>query len=159
MTVQALGCVPPAPGYFKEIERVCRKHGALLILDEVMSGMGRIGSPHAWQHPDINVVPDIQTIGKALGGGYLPVAGVLVRESIVNVLQTGSGAFHHGQTYQGHPVACRAAAEVQKEIKEKNLVENVKNLGELLGYALTKRLEDFPYVGNVRGKGLFWGVS
>ncbi|KAI9660616.1 MAG: hypothetical protein M1821_009968 [Bathelium mastoideum] len=155
----ALGCVPPVPGYFKAVERVCRKHGALLILDEVMSGMGRIGSLHAWQHPDIDVVPDIQTIGKALGGGYMPVAGVLVNKKVVDVLERGSGAFGHGQTYQGHPVACRAAAEVQKEIQEKNLVENVKTMGEILGRELTERLESCPYVGNVRGKGLFWGIE
>ena len=124
-----------------------------------MSGMGRCGSLHAWQHPDIDVIPDIQTIGKALGGGYVPVAGVLVNKGVVDVLQMGSGAFGHGQTYQGHPVACRAAVEVQKEIKEKNLVENVKVVGEILGCELKRRLEDCPYVGNVRGKGLFWGVS
>lgn len=150
--------MPPVAGYFKAVQRVCRKHGALLILDEIMSGMGRIGSLHAWQHPDIDVVPDIQTMGKALGGGYMPAAAVLVNKGVVNVFQQGSGAFGHGQTYQGHPVACRAAVEVQKEIRENNLVENVKFLGEVFGRELTSKLEDCPYVGNVRGKGLFWGV-
>ncbi|KAL9064257.1 MAG: hypothetical protein Q9157_007898 [Trypethelium eluteriae] len=155
----ALGCVPPVPGYFKAVQRVCHKHGALLILDEVMSGMGRIGSMHAWQDPDIDVIPDIQTIGKALGGGYMPVAGVLVNKRIVDVLQRGTGAFGHGQTYQGHPVACQAAVEVQKEIMENGLIDNVKVMGAILGQGLKKRLKDCPNVGNVRGKGLFWGVS
>ncbi|KAL9087403.1 MAG: hypothetical protein Q9165_006700 [Trypethelium subeluteriae] len=155
----ALGCVPPVPGYFKAVQRVCHKHGALLILDEVMSGMGRIGSLHAWQDPDIDVIPDIQTIGKALGGGYMPVAGVLVNKRIVDVLERGTGAFGHGQTYQGHPVACRAAVEVQKEIMEHSLIDNVKVMGEVLGHSLQKKLKDCPNVGNVRGKGLFWGVS
>ena len=151
--------MPPVPGYFKAVERVCRKHGALLILDEIMSGMGRTGLFHAWQQTDIDVVPDIQAIGKALGGGYMPIAGLLVNHKVVNVLRKGTGAFGHGQTYQGHPVACRAAVEVQKEIQEKHLVENVKTMGEILGRELTRRLESCPYVGNVRGKGLFWGVS
>lgn len=84
----ALGCVTPVPGYFKAMQEVCRKYGALLILDEVMCGMGRTGAYHAWQHE--GVVPDIQTIGKGLGGGYQPVAGVLVNRGVVDTLEKGT---------------------------------------------------------------------
>lgn len=86
----ALGCVPAAPGYFKAMQAVCRKHGALLILDEVMCGMGRTGRYHAWQQED--VVPDIQTVGKGLGGGYQPVAGVLIQRDIVDALERGTAS-------------------------------------------------------------------
>ena len=86
---QALGCVPSVPGYFRAMKAVCEKHGALLILDEVMSGMGRTGTMHAWQYED--VVPDIQTIGKGLGGGYVPIAGLLVGHRVNETLQKGTG--------------------------------------------------------------------
>lgn len=88
LSTQALGCVPAVPGYFKAMKEVCRKYGALLILDEVMSGMGRTGSHHAWQQEGI--VPDIQTVGKGLGGGYQPVAGVLIHKNVVDILENGS---------------------------------------------------------------------
>lgn len=155
----ALGCVTSPPGYFQAMKRVCDKHGALVILDEVMSGMGRTGTLHAWQAQEVGIVPDIQTIGKGLGGGYAPVAGLLINRKVVDVLDNGTGAFSHGQTYQGHPVACAAALEVQKIIREENLVENAMVMGQLLGSLLTERLKDHPHVGDVRGRGLFWGVS
>lgn len=84
----ALGCVPAVPGYFKAMQAICRKYGALLILDEVMSGMGRTGSYHAWQQE--GVVPDIQTLGKGLGGGYQPVAAVLIHKEVVDTLERGT---------------------------------------------------------------------
>lgn len=84
----ALGCVPSVSGYFQAVQSVCRKYGALLILDEVMCGMGRTGQAHAWQHEGI--VPDIQTVGKGLGGGYQPVAGVLIQRDIVEALERGT---------------------------------------------------------------------
>ncbi|KAF2396298.1 aminotransferase, class III [Trichodelitschia bisporula] len=153
----ALGCVPPVPGYFPAIAAVVRKHGALLILDEVMSGMGRCGTLHAWQAE--GVVPDIQTIGKGLGGGYAPVAGVLVNRSVVDVLTAGTGVFVHGQTYQAHPMACAAALEVQRIVREENLVANVARLGEGMGQRLRDKLADCRYVGDVRGRGFFWGIE
>ncbi|KAL9113625.1 MAG: hypothetical protein Q9227_002363 [Pyrenula ochraceoflavens] len=85
----ALGCVPSVPGYLKAMKTVCDKHGALLILDEVMCGMGRTGTTHAWQQE--NVTPDIQTIGKGLGGGYVPIAGLLVGRRVIDVLDNGTG--------------------------------------------------------------------
>ncbi|RJE25084.1 Aminotransferase [Aspergillus sclerotialis] len=151
------GCVPAVPGYFQAMKKVCEKYGALLILDEVMSGMGRCGTLHAWEQE--GVTPDIQTLAKGLGGGYAPVAGMLINHRVADALKNGTGAFSHGHTYQGHPVGCAAALEVQRIIREENLLENVKKQGELLGSLLHKHLDDHPYVGNVRGKGLFWGIE
>ena len=85
---QALGCVPALPGYFQAVQAVCQRYGALLILDEVMCGMGRTGTLHAWEQE--GVVPDIQTIGKCLGGGYQPIAGVLAGHRIIDVLEKGT---------------------------------------------------------------------
>ncbi|KAF3481059.1 aminotransferase [Arthroderma uncinatum] len=153
----ALGCVPAVAGYFQAMKGICDKYGALLILDEVMSGMGRSGTLHAWEQE--GVVPDIQTIGKGLGGGYAAVSGILIGNKVVDVLDKGTGAFRHGQTYQGHPVGCAAALAVQKVIKEENLLENVREMGALLEARLREYLDDHPNVGNIRGKGLFWGVE
>lgn len=138
------------------MKAICEKYGALFILDEVMCGMGRCGTLHAWE--DEGVVPDLQTIGKALGGGYAPVSGLLISEKIVQAMDKGTGVFRHGQTYQGHPVACAAALAVQKTIKEENLLENVRAMGTYLENRLRERLQAHPNVGDIRGKGLFWGV-
>lgn len=164
----ALGCVPAVAGYFGAVRKVCDKYGALLILDEVMCGAGRIAPEpttrfpkpiHAWQDPLINVVPDIMTMGKGLGGGYMPIAAMLASRKVVDILQRGSGAFSHGQTYQGHPVACRAALEVQRIIAEDRLVVNVRQQGSLLGKLLKEKLSSHRAVGDIRGKGLFWGIE
>ena len=138
---------------------ICNKYGALLILDEVMCGMGRTGTMHAWQSPLVDITPDIQTIGKGLGGGYAPVAGVLISRKVTDTLFAGTGGFAHGQTYQGHPVSCRAALEVLRVIQDEKLVENVTAMGEKLEQLLKQLVLPLPHVGNVRGKGLFWGVS
>ncbi|KAK5138539.1 hypothetical protein LTR08_000127 [Meristemomyces frigidus] len=164
----ALGCVPPVMGYFKAVRRVCDKYGALLILDEVMCGAGRIGPepteryPHpmyAWQDPRIGVVPDIITMGKGLGGGYMPIAAMLANKKVIDVLKSGTGAFSHGQTYQGHPIACRAALEVQRIIAEGDLIANVRKQGALLGRLLVEKLAAHPAVGDIRGSGLFWAIE
>ncbi|EGS21550.1 aminotransferase-like protein [Thermochaetoides thermophila DSM 1495] len=153
----ALGCMPAVPGYFKAVAEVCRKYGALLIFDEVMCGMGRTGTLHAWEQE--GVAPDIQTIGKALGGGYQPVAGVLASKHVMDVLQKGSSVFVHGHTYQGHPAGCAAALEVQRIILEENLLANVRAMGALLSRRLKERLASHPNVGNIRGRGLFWALE
>lgn len=152
-----MGCVPSVPGYFKAMKAICEKYGALFILDEVMSGMGRCGTLHAWEQED--VIPDMQTIGKGLGGGYAPVAGLLVGDKVIKTLEESTGSFRHGHTYQGHPVSCAAALAVQKVIRKENLVENVRSMGVLFEEELRKRLSDHPHVGDIRGNGLFWGVS
>ncbi|KAK3688418.1 pyridoxal phosphate-dependent transferase [Podospora appendiculata] len=153
----ALGCATAVAGYFKAVKAICEKHGALLILDEVMCGMGRTGTLHAWQQE--GVVPDIQTIGKALSGGYQAVAGVLVNQRVVGALEKGTSAFVHGHTYQGHPAGCAAALEVQRIIREEGLLENVRQMGDLLEKRLRAQLAGHPNVGDIRGRGLFWGVE
>ncbi|PTB62785.1 adenosylmethionine-8-amino-7-oxononanoate aminotransferase-like protein [Trichoderma citrinoviride] len=153
----ALGCVPAVEGYFKAMKAVCDKHGALLVLDEVMCGMGRTGTMHAWEQE--GVVPDIQTVGKGLGGGYAPIAGVLVGHRVIRTLEEGSGRFSHGHTYQAHPISCAAAAEVHRIILKEGLVDNVRHMGEYLGSLLKKRLGHHRHVGDVRGRGLFWGIE
>ncbi|KAF2492383.1 aminotransferase [Lophium mytilinum] len=153
----ALGCVPAVPGYFQAMKAVCDKYGALLVFDEVMSGMGRTGTLHAWEQE--GVVPDIETIGKGLGGGYAAVAGVLIGHRVIDVLEKGTGSFAHGHTYQGHPVACAAALEVQRIVREDKLVENVRRMGAVFEKQLRERLASHPNVGNIRGRGLFWGIE
>ena len=155
----ALGCVPCLPGYFAAVRKVCDKYGALLIADEVMSGMGRCGYLHAWQSPLINVKPDLQVIGKGLSGGYQPVAALLVSAKVVDVMTGGTGVFSHGQTYQAHPVGCAAAAAVQKEIMKPGMMERVRELGARLETGLVSRLADKWYIGDIRGMGLFWGIE
>ncbi len=151
------GCVAALPGYFARVRQICDRHGALLILDEVMCGMGRTGTMHAWQQE--GVAPDIQVIAKGLGGGYQPIGGILIAERIVRALADGSGGFLHGQTYQAHPVACAAALEVQRIIQEDDLVANVQAMGSRLETALQERFGNHRHVGDIRGRGLFWALE
>ncbi|KAL7272371.1 hypothetical protein RUND412_004831 [Rhizina undulata] len=153
-----LGCVPAVKGYFKAVRAICDKYGILLILDEVMCGMGKTGTLHAWEQEDISG-PDIQTVAKCLGGGFAPISGVLMNHRIVNTLAAGSGILQHGHTYQAHPVACAAAAAVQRIIKRDNLLYNVQIQGSLLGTLLKAHLSPLSIVGDVRGRGLFWGIE
>ena len=152
-----LGCVPALPGYFRAVREICDRHGALLILDEVMCGMGRTGTLHAWEQE--GVAPDIQVIAKGLGGGYQPIGGILVAGRIAEALAAGSGAFLHGHTYQAHPLACAAALAVQQVIAEEGLLENVVAMGERLAEGLTERLGNHRHVGDIRGRGLFRAVE
>ena len=151
------GCVVATPGYFAAMRAVCDRYGALLILDEVMCGMGRTGTTHAWEQE--GVTPDIQAVAKALGGGYQPIGAILVSRRVVDGLTAGSGAFAHGQTYQAHPVACAAALEVQKIIAEEDLLSNVRSMGRRLENALQERFGNHAHVGDIRGRGLFWAVE
>lgn len=151
------GCVPPPEGYFRAVREICDRHGALLILDEVMCGMGRTGTLHAWEQEGIH--PDIQIVAKGLGGGYQAIGATLVSAQIVESLRDGSGAFQHGHTYLAHPMACVAALAVQRVIKEENLLDNVRKMGDLLETRLIERLGNHNHVGDIRGRGLFWGVE
>ncbi|RDW71336.1 PLP-dependent transferase-5 [Coleophoma cylindrospora] len=153
----AMGCVPYVPGYMKAMREVCHRHGALFILDEVMCGMGRTGTLHAWQAED--VVPDLQTVGKGLGGGYQPIAAVYISEKVVNTVTNGSGQFIHGQTYQAMPVQASAALAVQTLKRDLDLVTNVRMQGKYLEKLLKEKLADHPNVGDIRGLGLFWGLE
>ncbi|KAI1082246.1 PLP-dependent transferase [Whalleya microplaca] len=153
----ASGCLPTVPGYFKAMKAVCDKHGALLVLDEVMCGMGRTGTLHAWEQE--GVAPDIQAIGKGLAGGYQPVSAILASGRIVDAMEEKGVVFTHGHTYQDHPLACAAALKVQQIIERDGLLSNVRAQGEYLAKLLKSRLCDHPHVGDIRGKGLFWGVE
>jgi len=151
------GCVTALPGYFSRVREICDRHGALLILDEVMCGMGRTGTMHAWEQEGI--APDIEVVAKGLGGGYQPIGGVLVGRKVVAAINAGSGGFMHGHTYQAHPVACQAALEVQRIIRDDNLLENVRAMGARLETALVERFGNHRHVGDIRGRGLFWALE
>jgi adenosylmethionine-8-amino-7-oxononanoate aminotransferase len=153
----ATGCVTALPGYFAAIRAVCDRHGALLILDEVMCGMGRTGTLHAWEQEGI--APDIQAVAKGLGGGYAPIGAILASARVIAALRDGSGGFMHGQTYQAHPVACAAALEVQRILQDEALVANVARQGNTLERLLTERFGNHRHVGDVRGRGLFWALE
>jgi len=153
----ALGCVPCVPGYLKAMQDVCHKHGALFILDEVMCGTGRTGTLHVWQAED--VVPDIQTMAKGLGGGYQPIAAMLINHKVAKVLWDGSGQIVHGQTYQSMPIQAAAALEVQRIIRDDQLLANVTKQGAYMEKRLKAVLGDHPSVGDIRGRGLFWGIE
>jgi adenosylmethionine-8-amino-7-oxononanoate aminotransferase len=151
------GCVTALPGYFQRVRAICDRHGALLILDEVMCGMGRTGSMHAWEQEGI--APDLQVVAKGLGGGYQPIGGVLIGDRIVQAIAAGSGSFMHGHTYQAHPVACAAALEVQRIIRDDGLLANVQAMGARLESALVERFGNHRHVGDIRGRGLFRAIE
>jgi len=151
------GVLPPVEGYFKGVRALCDRHGILLILDEVMCGMGRTGSLHACEQE--GVAPDLLTIAKGLGGGYQPIGAVLAHTRIAHSFAKGSGLFQHGHTYIGHAVACAAALAVQTVIQRDNLVQRVQELGTWFGQALRTQFEAHESVGDVRGRGLFWGIE
>jgi adenosylmethionine-8-amino-7-oxononanoate aminotransferase len=153
------GCITAPPGYLAAMKAVCRKHGALFVLDEVMCGMGRTGSMMAWEQEEGDASPDIMTIGKGLGGGYSSIVGILVHEDIIDQLNQGTGCFNHGHTYQAHPKSCAAALAVQKIIEREGLVHRCAKMGRLLEAGLKKTFADEPHVGDIRGRGLFWAIE
>ncbi|MDA9509529.1 hypothetical protein XI09_33820 [Bradyrhizobium sp. CCBAU 11386] len=151
------GAVTAPDGYFKAVREICDRHGALLILDEVMCGMGRTGTTHAWEQE--GVTPDIQAIAKGLGGGYQPIGAMLASGKIIDTIRAGSGAFQHGHTYLAHPLACAAALAVQDVIREDGLLDRVKERGRQLEQRLTERFGNHRHVGDIRGRGLFWAIE
>ncbi len=152
-----LGAVPAVPGYFKRIREICDRHGILLMLDEVMCGMGRSGTLHACEQE--GVAPDLMMVAKGLGGGYVPIGALLVNRKIVETLAEGSGFFQHGHTYMGHPLSCAAALAVQRVIHRDNLLSNVREMGAHLTRRLNERFGNHPFVGDVRGRGLFQAIE
>ena len=151
------GCVTAPQGYFRAVREICDRHGALLILDEVMCGMGRTGTLHAWEQEDVS--PDIQAIAKGLGGGYQPIGAMLARANIVDTIRDGSGAFQHGHTYLAHPLACAAALEVQHIIRDEQLLVRVNERGKQLEQRLIERFGNHRHVGDIRGRGLFQAIE
>ena len=151
------GAVPPVPGYFKRIREICDRYGVLLILDEVMCGAGRCGTFLACEQEGIH--PDIVTLAKGLGGGYLPIAAVLCTAEVYRVFAEGSGGFVHGHTYGAHPVACATALAVQQVVRDEDLLRNVRAQGQRLMERLTARFGNHPFVGDIRGRGLLQAIE
>jgi adenosylmethionine-8-amino-7-oxononanoate aminotransferase len=151
------GALTPPPGYFKAVRELCDEHGILLILDEVMCGMGRTGTLHACTQE--GVAPDLLAIAKGLGGGYQPVGAVLIGGRVIDAIAAGSGFFQHGHTYIGHPVACAAALAVQRVLARDGLVERCARQGARLRDELDEAFRYHPYVGEVRGRGLFQAIE
>lgn len=151
------GAVPPVADYFKRIRAICDKYGVLLILDEVMSGMGRTGTLFACEQDGI--APDLLTVAKGLGAGYQPIGATLLSGKIYDAFKSGSGFFQHGHTYMGHPIACAAALAVQQVIERDDLLANVRAMGARLSAGLRARFGNHPYVGDIRGRGLFMALE
>ena len=151
------GAVPPVADYFKRIRAICDRYGVLLILDEVMCGMGRTGTLHACEQE--GVAPDLMTIAKGLGGGYQPIGAVLLSDRIFDAFASGSGFFQHGHTYMGHPMAAAAGLAVQEVIRRDNLLENVRSMGAHLSRRLNERFGNHHHVGDIRGRGLFQAIE
>jgi adenosylmethionine-8-amino-7-oxononanoate aminotransferase len=152
-----LGAVPAVGDYFKRIRSICDRYGVLLILDEVMCGMGRTGTLHACEQE--GVAPDLMALAKGLGGGYQPIGAVMLSNRIAQAFANGSGAFQHGHTYMGHPMAAAAALAVQDVIRRDRLLANVVKMGARLERRLNERFAQHPFVGDIRGRGLFLALE
>lgn len=144
------GIVVPSPGYLSQCAEICRRHNVLLICDEVQTGLGRTGKFLACEHEGVK--PDGITLGKALGGGLLPVSMFLAREDVMQVFTPGD----HGSTFGGNPLSCAVGLEALQVIEDEHLVENAAQLGP---YFIDQLKAIHPsVVAEVRGKGLFVGV-
>lgn len=152
-----MGCVTAVPGYFKRVREICDKYNVLLLLDEVMCGMGRTGTLFACEQEGIT--GDIITIAKGLGAGYQPIGAMLVSGKIYDAITKGTGFFQHGHTYMGHATACAASLAAQKFIEKNNILDNVKKQGEYLNKLLNQEFSGHEFVGDIRGRGLFQAVE
>lgn len=152
-----LGAVPAVKGYFERIREICDQYGVLLILDEVMCGMGRTGDIYACAEDGIS--PDILTIAKGLGAGYQPIGAMLASRKIYDTIAEGSGFFQHGHTYLGHPVATAGASKVFDIISSESMMEQVRTKGAQLKATLIDRFGQHPHIGDIRGRGLFLGLE
>ena len=152
-----MGAVPAVEGYFRRIREICDRYGVLLILDEVMCGMGRTG--HLFACEADGVVPDLLCIAKGLGGGYQPIGAMLCTDAIYDAIRSGSGFFQHGHTYIGHPVATAAGRAVVRKLLRDDLVARSARQGAALRAALTAAFGQHPHVGDIRGRGLFQGLE
>ncbi|MEQ8896040.1 MAG: aspartate aminotransferase family protein [Roseovarius sp.] len=151
------GTLTPAPGYFKRIREICDQYDILLILDEVMCGMGRTGTLFACEQDGI--APDITCIAKGLGAGYQPIGAMLCSAKIYKIIEDGTGFFQHGHTYNGHPTACAAGLAVVSAILDRGLLPRVQAQGEKLANCLADRFGQHPHIGDLRGRGLFHGIE
>lgn len=156
-----LGAVQPPPGYLHTVAEICRRHGVLLIADEVMTGMGRAGRNFAVDH--WQVVPDILVAAKGLSSGYAPLGAVLARAKVRDAIASGTGTFLHGFTYNAHPVTVAAGRAVLKRIRSERLVEAAdSDHPDSIGCNLKAALQELwacEAVGDIRGLGLLWAVE
>ena len=153
----AAGALTPVPGYFRAVREICNRYGILLILDEVMCGMGRCGARYACLDED--VAPDLLVVAKGLGAGFQPISATLVSETICDTIMSGRGFFQHGHSYMAHAVACAAALEVQRVIRDDRLLDNVRVQGARLEQGLRRAFGDHPAVGDIRGRGLLLAME
>ncbi len=151
------GALTPDDNYWPAVRKICDKYDVLLIADEVMTGFGRTGKAFGVDHWD--VIPDIIASAKGMAAGYIPTGGIFVKESIINTIKNGSGAFIHGHTYNANPLSCRAVASVLTYIKNHNLIENVSQNGKVLGKGLMDLAKESPFIGDVRGRGYMWAME
>jgi adenosylmethionine-8-amino-7-oxononanoate aminotransferase len=151
------GALTPVEGYFKRIREICNQYDVLLILDEVMCGMGRTGSLFACDEE--GVIPDIITIAKGLGAGYQPIGAMLCQNFIYEAIAKGTGFFQHGHTYLGHPVACAGSLAVLNKLINENFPEQVSEKGKTLQKKLETMIGQHEFVGDIRGRGLFRGIE
>ncbi len=151
------GAVPAPPGYAQAMREVCDKYGVLMIADEVMCGVGRTGNWRALQHEDVE--PDLMSIAKGLGGGYLPLGAAVYHERLQERILENFGEILTGHTFAGHTTTCAAGVAVQRIIERDELVERVANKGPEFQLGLRQSLKAHPNVGDVRGRGYFVGVE
>ena len=152
-----VGAVPAVAGYFKRIREICDQYDVMLILDEVMCGIGRTGSIFAYEFESIE--PDMVTSAKGLGAGYQPIGALLCQDYITDAIRDGSGFFQHGHTFMGHATAVAGSLATLKYIQQNNLLPQVNERGEQLRNSLTSKLSNHPHVGDIRGRGLFIGIE
>ena len=151
------GAVPPVADYFRRVREICDRYGILLILDEVMCGMGRTGSLYACEQE--NIAPDLLASAKGIGAGYQPIGAVLVSSKIYRAFRDGSGGFLHGHTYMGHATACAAGLAVQQKLQAPGMMERIRGLGEELHQRLEARFGNHHFVGDIRGRGLMQAIE
>ena len=152
-----LGSACAVPGYFRRVREVCDRYGVLMILDEVMCGLGRTGHLHACLAE--GVVPDLLCLAKGLGAGFQPIGAVLIHRKIADAVASGSGAFQHGHTFMGHAAACAGALAVQTAIRKRGLVDAARDRGRALETRLRQQFGGHAHVGDIRGRGLFWTLE
>ncbi len=151
------GAVPAPPGYAAAVREVCDHHGVLVIADEVMCGAGRTGTWRALEHDAVE--PDIMSVAKGLGGGYIPLGAAIFHDRIAEPINREHGGPMSGHTFSGHTTACAGALAVQKIVARDGLLERIRNKGPWLMAALHEALDDHPHIGDIRGRGYFIGVE
>ena len=147
----------PQDGYFRRLREICDDHEVLMILDEVITGMGRTGDWFASEWND--VIPDVLMIGKGLSGGYSPTAAVLLREPLVESMRQGSGNAPFGHTFSGNPLSAATCLAVLDYMEKHNVLDNVRARGEQLRLGLHVLNQRFGHMADIRGRGLLWGFE